>query len=424
MEPISLLQNKRILLGISGGIAAWKAVNLLRTLQKAGAQVRCAMTPSARHFIGEETLKALTRHSVFVDIFSKDGDFDHIAVPQWAEMLLIAPATANTIAKCAHGISDEALSLSFLVCQGPKIIVPAMNPSMYNAPATQKNLNTLREYGAQVLTPETGLVACGDEGPGRFPEESAILAAVLEQFRLQVHSGLTGRKVLITAGRTEEAIDPVRYISNRSSGKTALALAQEFWEQGADVELIHGPMDLSVPPWLPATPIQSAREMHAAVMDRFASTDIAIMNAAVADFRPAQTGAQKIKDSSALQTLDLTKNPNILQECGQQKSSEQLLIGFSLETDAPLENAQAKMSKSPCDLMVVNTPVRDDSGFGKDSVWCSLLTKSEGSETPQAAHGNTAELAPMNKTELAKAIREFCDKQFNSSNPSENSDHA
>lgn len=424
MEPISLLQNKRILLGISGGIAAWKAVNLLRSLQKAGAQVRCAMTPAARHFIGEETLKALTRHAVFVDIFSKDGDFDHIAVPQWAEMLLIAPATANTIAKMAHGISDEALSLSFLVCQGPKIIVPAMNPSMYNAPATQKNLNTLREYGAQVLTPESGLVACGDEGPGRFPEESAILAAVLEQFRLGVHSSLTGRKVLITAGRTEEAIDPVRYISNRSSGKTALALAQDFWEQGADVELIHGPMDISVPQWIPSIAVQSAQEMHEAVMQRFDSSDIAIMNAAVADFRPAKTGAQKIKDSAELQTLELTKNPNILQECGQRKSTEQLLVGFSLETDSALENAQAKMSKSPCDLMVLNTPVRDDSGFGKDSVWCSLLTKPAISENPQAASGNSAELAPMSKTELAKAIREFCEKQYSNPKSAGNHSHA
>lgn len=404
------LQNKKVLLCVTGGIAAYKACLLLRELQKSEAIVKVAMTKSAQNFVGVETFKALTREEVFTNIFNGDG-FPHIDYPHWADILVIAPCTGNTMAKLAHGLGDDPVSLSFLAADCPRIVVPAMNPSMYNAIATQENIKTLRKRGFEVIEAEAGEVACGDTGTGRFPEIDVVVNKIRDVLRLTeklnqknniIYDSLKSKKVLITAGRTEEAIDPVRSIVNRSSGKTAIALANAFYDAGAEVIFIYGPMDVKTPSFSTNISINSALEMYDEVMKNSKSADILIMNAAVADFRPVNCSDVKIKNSNSLISIDLEPNPNILQELISKKKSNQTIVGFALETENIVENANNKLKKSPCDLMVLNLPAKKDSGFGKEEAICAIVVPGEKIDEDS--------LKLMNKFDLAKAVVKAVDQ--------------
>ena len=401
MNKNKYFQQKKVLLAISGGIAVYKACLLLRELQKAGATVRVAMTKSATEFVGVETFKALTHHEVFTEVFGGEG-FPHIDYPHWADMLVVAPTTANTMAKFAHGLADDPVSLAFLVCEGPKLVIPAMNPSMYEAPATQANMEILRNRGVGIMEAEEGTVACGDTGRGKFPDTDAIMQWMRDSLRLKElpSLGLKGKRVLITAGRTEEAIDPVRSIVNKSSGKTAVAIADAFYYAGAEVCFVHGPMDVAPPSYAEVVGVQSAVEMHDAVMARIEAMDMAVMNAAVADFRPKKLFDKKIKASHEMLNIELEANPNILQSVGQLGDKRpEVLVGFALETDNVLEHAQAKLAKSPCDILVLNMPVSADSGFGFDAVECTLV---------KAGVAQTKPPEMLSKSQLAADIVKAC----------------
>jgi len=376
-----MIQGKKILLGVSGGIAAYKSCELLRLLQKQGAEVRVAMTPAATEFVGPMTFAALAGFPVYLAGPHSANTFRHIDYPRWADLLVVAPASANSIARFVAGLADEPVSMCWAASLVPKVVVPAMNFAMYQSPANQRNLAMLRSDGVHVVDPASGRLACGEEGQGRFPELSTILAAI----ELALTPPSLGRSVLITAGRTEEAIDPVRYISNRSSGKTGVALAAAFAQAGFAVTLVHGPMEAQVPPGCQSVFTRSAREMHAAVLERQPGVQAVVHCAAVADYRPRSAASEKIKDSRSQLELTLEANPNILRDTVAARQPGQVIVGFALETEKPLEHAQAKLAKSGADLIVVNTPVRSDSGFGRDAVEFSLVSSQTAAEPPRLA---------------------------------------
>lgn len=392
------LQGKKILLGISGGIAVYKACELLRALQKNGAEVRVAMTQSATDFVGTLTFEALSGYPIYLIGKQRVSAFDHIDYVRWADLMVIAPATANTLAKLAQGMGDDAVSLSYLSKTTPCVLVPAMNVAIWESPTVQRNLQQLRQDGNQIVIPGAGRLACGEEGMGRFPELSDIVDQVLQVF--QKPQPVKGR-VLITAGRTEEPIDPVRYITNRSSGKTACAIASAFLAQGWDVQMVAGPMDLSPPAGVHTTVVRTAREMHQAVLERQGDFSALVFCAAVADFRPLQPAEQKIKESRHQLELKLTANPNILRDCAQHRTPGQILVGFALETNDVQQHAQEKLEKSGADLMILNTPVRADSGFGHDQVEYSLFVPQQ--PAPEPCLGS--------KQQLAEQIVAFVEQQ-------------
>jgi phosphopantothenoylcysteine decarboxylase/phosphopantothenate--cysteine ligase len=401
---MKVFAQKKILLGVSGGIAAYKACLLLRELQKAGAEVRVCMTPASAQFVGLETWKALSKQAVFNDVFSEHAQFQHIDYAQWADLYIVAPCTANTLAKITAGLGDDPVSLSSLASPAPQLIVPAMNTHMYASAAVQANLKTLKERGFGIVEPEEGLMACGDTGAGRFPELEEILLAASELLLKEKSDlSLSGKKILITAGRTEEDIDPVRYISNKSSGKTALALAEAAYSAGAEVYFIHGPMDISPPKWANNFFTRDSRSMHQKVLELAKSMDAFIMNAAVADFRPSHSYAEKVKDSRSLLQIELTENPNILRDVSAAKTAKQISVAFALETHNPEEHARQKLSKSMADMIVLNTPVQKDSGFGKDQVLCSFAKK--GAEIPTPEMTEKKDLAQKLINEVATLLK-------------------
>ncbi len=388
-----ILQGKKILLGVTGGIAAYKACELLRTLQKAGAEVRVAMTPAATEFVGPMTFASLSGFPVYLAGPHSSNTFRHIDYPRWADLYVVAPASANSLARFAHGLADEPVSMCWAASLAPKVVVPAMNFAMFQASANQRNLAILQNDGVVIVQPDSGRLACGEEGQGRFAELPTILAAIEARLRPSANRG----QVLITAGRTEEPIDPVRYISNRSSGKTAVALAESFRDAGFAVTLVHGPMEAPVPIGCQAITVRSALQMHHAVMERKNDCVALVHCAAVADYRPAQVADSKIKDSRAQLKLELEPNPNILRDSVASRPQGQIIVGFALETENAVEHAQAKLARSGADLIVVNTPVRANSGFGQNQVEFALVDKS--------AINPALVLAP--KTALAAGVVQF-----------------
>lgn len=377
-------KNKKILLAVTGGIAAYKACELLRRLQDEGADVRVVMTPSATEFVTPMTFAALSGHAVFYR--QNDGQsesaFQHIDYPRWAEdLMLIAPASANSIGRFANGLADEPVSQCFLASLAPKLIVPAMNFAMWQSPATQRNLRVLQQDGVHIAQPESGRLACGEVGQGRFPSIESILensASILNS-----KTPRNGRRVLLTVGRTEEAIDPVRIITNKSSGKTGIAIADAFHRKGWSVTIIAGPMDIPNPSHSVVIPVRSALEMHQATLAQQDSHDAFVFCAAVADYRPKNPSETKIKDSRSHLTLELEPNPNILREVVQARKAHQVVVGFALETNDALQHAREKLQRSGADILVLNTPVRKDSGFGKDDVEYTLLhAKSDSYQEP------------------------------------------
>ena len=363
---------KTVLVGVTGCIAAYKSCEIVRLLQKAGVRAKVVMTEHATEFVGPTTFRALTREPVAVGLFDDPADpIHHVSLAQEADCFVIAPCTANVIAKIANGLADDLLTTTALACTCPLVVAPAMNVHMYENPATRYNLGKLHIRGARIVEAGDGYLACGDVGRGRLAEPADIVAAVLEE--LDMRRDLAGRRVMVTAGPTVEPIDPVRYLTNRSSGKTGYALARAAAARGADVTLVSGPVALPEPEGVRTVHVETAREMLSAAQEAFATADVAVFSAAVADMRPREAAARKLKKGEAdvlLGTIELVENPDILATLGAAKRPGQVVVGFAAETDAVVANAQRKLSSKHADLIVGNE-VGGGRAFGTDDneVW-------------------------------------------------------
>lgn len=383
-----------VVLGITGGIAAYKAADIVSRLGKAGVDVYVIMTQHAAEFITPLTLETLSHHPVVTDMFQRDTpwEVEHIALAQRADVFAVAPATANLLAKMAHGIADDMLSTTIMATRAPILLAPAMNTGMYTHPATQDNLRILQQRGCHFVGPEAGPLACGDVGSGRMSQPEDIVQAILRL--LHPKRDLAGKKVLVTAGPTREPIDPVRYISNRSSGRMGYALAQAAAERGADVTLVSGPVALDPPTGVTVRRVETTCQMLDAVLEDYDNMDLVIKAAAPADYRPREVADRKIKkqDGAGL-TLDMTENPDIAKTLGARKRG-QILVAFAAETDHLLEHAQAKLFKKGADLLVANDVTRPGSGFDVETNEVVLLVPGR---EPRA-------LPQMSKYEVAQHI--------------------
>lgn len=388
-----ILKGKSILLGVSGGIAVYKAVSLCSKLAQAGADVRVIMTESAVKFVAPLTFQTLSRHHVMTDTFEeKDPSVvSHIDLADHADLVVIAPATANILAKMALGIGDDMLSTTLLATTAPILAAPAMNVHMYEHPAVLNNMETLRERGVHFIEPGEGQLACGYVGKGRLAEPEQIYEAIVAM--LQPDLPLQGKKVLVTAGGTVERLDPVRYLSNDSSGKMGYAVAEEARGMGAEVVLISAPSSLPRPEGVEFVPVVSALDMLSAVMERLNDVDIVIKAAAVADYRPAEASPVKIKKKDEEMTIRLVKNPDILQQIGERKT-KQYVIGFAAETNDLEANGLDKLRRKNCDLMVANDVTLEGAGFGTDTNIVTLLDKD----------GNVERLPILSKREVARHL--------------------
>lgn len=387
-----MLMEKEIVVGITGGIAAYKIPELVRMMIKAEARVTAVMTKNAREFVTPMTFEVLTGRAVVTDLFAPvgPGSLNHIEAADRAQLLLIAPATANIIGKLAHGIADDALSTIALACRAPMLIAPAMNVNMWNHPAVRENLETLKRRGARVVEPAEGQLACGWEGKGRLAELEDI---VEEAACCLAPKDLAGMKVMVTAGPTREFIDPVRYITNRSSGKMGYAVARVARRRGAEVCLITGPVALKPPTGVRVIRVTSARDMFNAAIDEAEKADIIIKASAVADYRPITEVSQKIKKGPDKLSLELTENPDILAQIGARKK-HQILVGFAAETSELVKFAETKLQKKNLDLIVANNVTRPGAGFSVDTNIVLIIDK----------HGRKAEWPQMPKMEIADKL--------------------
>lgn len=363
------LAGRRVLVGITGGIAAYKTPDLVRRLQKAGCEVRCVLTHNAARLVAPAALSALTRFPVTSEVFGDDGSVytRHIDTAQWAEAYLVAPATANTLARFAAGLADDPVALAWLTVQGPKLLCPSMNTRMLEAPATRRNLSTLESDGARILSPDDGELACGETGPGRLPDPDRIVEALAALFGSKSAKPL---RLLVTMGRTEEPIDDVRVLTNQSSGRTGAAVAAEALRRGHQVTVVAGPHDAELPAGATVVNVRTSQEMHDATVAAWAHHDVAVCAAAVADFRPARRESGKIPASREMRSLELIPNPDILAELCLRREPGQKVVGFALET-AGLERGSQKLSRKGADLAVCNDPLKDPAagGFGKSRTW-------------------------------------------------------
>ena len=374
-----MLKGKKIVLGITGSIAAYKACYIIRGLIKAGAEVQVVITPAGKEFITPITLSALTHKPVVSEFFSqRDGTWNsHVDLGLWADAMLIAPCTASTIGKMAHGIADNMLITTYLSMKAPVLVAPAMDLDMYAHPSTQNNLDTLRSYGNIIIEPQSGFLASGLEGKGRMEEPERIVEFLDNHFKQDAtsSSNLTGKKILITAGPTYEKIDPVRFIGNYSSGKMGFALAEECMRRGADVTLIAGPVSRSCSQSIRRIDVESCEEMYNAATEAFASHDAAILCAAVADFRPETTADRKIKREKDDLILKLCPTNDIAASLGKMKSKEQKLIGFALETNDEVTNAKKKLKKKNLDFIVLNSTRNEGTTFRSDYNKISIISE-------------------------------------------------
>lgn len=374
-----MLKGKKIVLGITGSIAAYKACYIIRGLIKAGAEVQVVITPAGKEFITPITLSALTHKPVVSEFFSqRDGTWNsHVDLGLWADAMLIAPCTASTIGKMAHGIADNMLITTYLSMKAPVLVAPAMDLDMYAHPSTQNNLDTLRSYGNIIIEPQSGFLASGLEGKGRMEEPERIVEFLDNHFKQDAtsSSNLTGKKILITAGPTYEKIDPVRFIGNYSSGKMGFALAEECMRRGADVTLIAGPVSRNCSQSIRRIDVESCEEMYNAATEAFASHDAAILCAAVADFRPETTADRKIKREKDDLILKLCPTNDIAASLGKMKSKEQKLIGFALETNDEETNAKKKLKKKNLDFIVLNSTRNEGTTFRSDYNKISIISE-------------------------------------------------
>ncbi len=376
-----LLKGKHIVLGVTGSIAAYKIASLASMLVKKQADVTVIMTPNATNFINPITFESLTGNKCLVDTFDRNFQFqvEHVALAKLADVFLVAPASANVIAKAAHGIADDMLTTTLLACQCPKIFAPAMNTRMYENPIVQDNIEKLKGYGMEMITPSNGYLACGDTGAGKMPEPETLFEAIVKAL---APKDLAGKKVLVTAGPTQEKMDPVRYISNHSTGKMGYAVARAAMLRGADVTLVSGVTALQPPEGVKVVPVISAADMAQAVKAAASEQDIIVKAAAVADYRPAVTADEKIKKKDGEVTLSLERTEDILAWLGANRLEGQILCGFSMETEHLLENSRAKLERKKIDMIVANSLKQAGAGFGTDTNVVTLLTKQGTEELP------------------------------------------
>ena len=397
-----MLSGKTIVLGVSGGIACYKAAALCSALVKLHADVQVIMTENATKFESPITFEQLSGNKALVDTFDRNfqHSVEHISVADRADFVLIAPATANILAKLAHGLADDMLTTTVLACDCPKAAAPAMNTKMYENPVTQDNLHTLRRYGWEIAEPASGRLACGAVGKGKLPEPEDLVEVCLHA--LAHEKDMTGTRVLVTAGPTREAIDPVRYITNHSTGKMGYAVAKAAASRGAEVTLISGPTNLPRPAYMDVVGVTTAAEMYDAVMSRAEGADIIIKAAAVADYRPSAVAENKIKKNAGSDALPLERTDDILAALGEKKRPGQFLCGFSMETENMLENSREKLKKKHLDLIAANNLKVAGAGFGTDTNILTLISPDGVTELPlqtkdQAAHALLDEILKRSK---------------------------
>ena len=376
-----MLEGKTVLLGVTGSIAAYKIASLASALKKKGANVIVLMTQNATNFINPITFETLTGNKCLVDTFDRNFKFsvEHVSIAKQADVCLIAPASADVIGKMANGIADDMLTTTVLALTCPVIVSPAMNTRMYKNPIVQDNLKKLASYGFEILTPASGYLACGDTGEGKMPESETLLCAI--EHAAGANKDLAGKHVLVSAGPTREAIDPVRYLTNHSTGKMGYAIAKAASCRGAKVTLVSGPTDLPPFPYVDPVPVISAEDMYEAITSRYADTDIVIMAAAVADYRPLSVADNKIHKAEGDAAIPLTRTKDILKALGENKT-HQFLCGFSMETENEVENARAKLAKKNLDLIVSNNVKTKGAGFGTDTNVVTLITKDSADSLP------------------------------------------
>lgn len=369
-----MLKDKTILLGVTGGIAAYKSASLASRLVKAGAEVRVIMTEHATNFINPITFETLTGHKCITDTFDRNFEFqvEHVSLAKKADVIMVAPATANIIAKLAHGLADDMLTTTILASHAPKLIAPAMNTGMYENPVTQDNLALLKKYGMEVIEPAAGHLACGDEGKGKMPEPEILYEHILRSCACK--QDMKGLKVLVTAGPTQEAVDPVRFLTNHSSGRMGYSIAKACMLRGADVTLVTGRTALTPPLFVDVVPVVSAKDMYDAVISRSGEMDIIIKAAAVADYRPVHVAEEKVKKSDSSFSLELERTDDILKYLGEHKKPGQFLCGFSMETENMLENSRKKLEKKHLDMIAANNLKVPGAGFETTTNIITIIT--------------------------------------------------
>lgn len=392
-EEFDMLQGKTVVLGVTGSIAAYKIANLASMLSKLHADVHVLMTENATKFIHPITFETLTGHKCLIDTFDRNFQYsvEHVALAKQADVVLVAPASANVIGKLASGIADDMLTTTVMACPCKKLIAPAMNTNMFDNSIVQENIDKLKRHGCLVIEPEVGLLACKDVGAGKLPSEETLLEYILREVRFE--KDFAGKKLLVTAGPTVEAIDPVRFISNHSTGKMGYALARVAMQRGAQVTLVSGPTNLSNPSFVKVVPVTSAEEMFEAVTELAPQQDIIIKAAAVADYTPVTAAEEKIKKKEGENEIALKRTKDILKYLGEHRSENQFLCGFSMETENMLENSKQKLQKKNLDMVVANNLKVAGAGFGVDTNVVTLITKDSIKELPQ-----------MSKEDVASAI--------------------
>lgn len=388
-----MLKGKTVVLGVTGSIAAYKIPNLARSLKKLGADVHIIMTENATNFINPITFESLLGNKCLVDTFDRNFEYsvEHVALAKKADVFMVAPASANVIGKIANGIADDMLTTTIMACTCKKIISPAMNHNMYHNPIVSDNIEKLKKFGYEIIPPAKGMLANGDLGDGRMPDEDVLFDYILKEIGKE--KDLKGKKVLVTAGATRESIDPVRFITNHSSGKMGIAIAENAMLRGAEVTLIHGHIEVKVPTFVKAVPVISAEDMFRAVCDNYKEQDIIIKAAAVADYTPVTTAEEKIKKSDDDMTVKLKRTTDILKFLGENKLKNQIICGFSMETEKVLENSLKKLKSKNCDMICANSVKQKGAGFGSDTNILTLITQEE-----------TVELPIMSKNEAADII--------------------
>lgn len=388
-----MLKNKTILLGVTGSIAAYKIASLASMLVKQHANVHVIMTKNATNFMNPITFETLTGNKCLVDTFDRNFEFqvEHVSLAKQADVALVAPASANVIGKMAHGIADDMLTTTLLACKAPILVSPAMNTNMFENPIVQDNLRTLQRYGMKVIAPASGYLACGDTGAGKMPEPETLFAHI--EAEIACEKDLVGKRVLVTAGATQEALDPVRYLTNHSTGKMGYALAKAAMLRGAQVTLVSAPTNLTAPLNITLVPVVSAQDMFEAVESHFDDTDILIMAAAVADYRPKEFVDHKIKKKEGDNSLELARTTDILGTLGDRKRTDQFLCGFSMETEDLLENSMQKLQKKNLDMIAANNLRTQGAGFGTETNVVTLIRLDE-----------VIELPIMSKTDVAHRI--------------------
>lgn len=400
-----MLKGKTVVLAVSGSIAAYKIASLASTLGKLHADVQVLMTQNATNFINPITFETLTGNKCLVDTFDRNFQYsvEHVALAKRADVVLVAPASANVIGKIANGIADDMLTTTVMACKCKKIISPAMNTQMFENPIVQDNLKKLEHYGYEVIQPAVGLLACKDVGKGKMPEPETLLEYILREVAYE--KDLKGKKILVTAGPTQESIDPVRYLTNHSSGKMGYAIAKVCSMRGADVTLVSGKTAIKPPLFVDVVPVTTAREMYEALTGRFDRQDIVIKAAAVADYRPKTISEQKVKKADGELSIEMERTDDILKYLGEHKRSNQFLCGFSMETEHMLENSRKKLKKKNLDMIVANNVKVEGAGFAGDTNIVTLITRDDETQLPLLSKEETA-------VEIMNKILEQTEKQL------------